>query len=114
MCMKADRVKQTGPSHQVPTGPAGTNRITTVMSQNLLQQEAAADAGDDGAEQQRADRPQHTLLQSTAAGFESASCAAQLQISARCNVNIASFVWQEAIQGGTLCYEALLYKVGIY
>lgn len=93
------------------TGPPGTDRLATVMSQNLLQQEASADAGDDGAEQQRADRPQHALLQSTAAGFVSASCAAQPHISARCIVNVTLCIfWQAAkgqLQGRTLCYEAV-------
>lgn len=91
------------------------HQVPTVMSQNLQQQEATADAGDDGAEQQPADRAQHTLLQSTAAGFQSASCAAQPKIGARCNGNVAVYIfWQAAKglpQGRTLCYEALLYII---
>lgn len=83
---ESDRPTRYRQAHQVLADP-------TVMSPNLLQQEAAADAGDggdDGAEQQRADRRQpHTLLHSSAAGCASASCAARLHITARWDGNVA-------------------------
>lgn len=69
-----------------------------VLLQGPLQQDASADAGEGGAEQQCADRPQHGQLQGAAEGCESASCTAPHQW---CTVNVASYSFWQTARGPT-------------
>lgn len=72
---------------------------------------------DGGGVQQPAVSPQHALLQSTAAGFEGARCAAQHQITACWLMNAALNIFWQAVRGQlllgrlgrTLANEQLMY-----
>lgn len=106
-------VKADGAEQTAPPGAEGPSRYRRTHNWDVSESPVA------GSHMMSATRPQHALLQSTASGFECARCAAQCQISACCHMNVALYVFWQAVRGQllpgclgrTLCHEQFRYII---